>query len=66
LVAAARNIRGNAWTQQPGAATNAAKTGNTNLSPSQKNALPKNSQGVRLSGATATDFPVSIECERDL
>jgi hypothetical protein len=32
-------IRRNGWTQQPGAATNAATTG-TNLSPSQKNSIP--------------------------
>ena len=44
-------IRSNGWTQQPGAATNTATTGSTNLSPSQKNsipptnAIPKNAQG---------------------
>jgi hypothetical protein len=32
-------IRSGGWTQQPAAATNNART-NTNLSPSQKNAMP--------------------------
>jgi hypothetical protein len=32
-------IRSGGWTQQPGVATN-SRTGSTNLSPSQKNAIP--------------------------
>jgi hypothetical protein len=33
-------IRSNGWTQQPRAATNTAKAGSTNLTPSQKNSIP--------------------------
>jgi hypothetical protein len=33
-------IRRNGWTQQPGPATNTAKDGSTNLTPSQKNSIP--------------------------
>jgi hypothetical protein len=50
---AGRGIRSNGWTQQPGAATNTATAGSTNLSPSQKNsmpptnAIPKNAQGYQ-------------------
>jgi hypothetical protein len=33
-------IRSGGWTQQPGVATNSARSGNANLSPSQKNSIP--------------------------
>jgi hypothetical protein len=38
-------IRSSGWTQQPGAATNAGRTGNINLSPAEKNRISKNMRG---------------------
>jgi hypothetical protein len=43
--AAGPGIRSSGRTQQPGAATNAGRTGNINLSPIEKNRISKNMRG---------------------
>jgi len=38
-------IRSDGWTQQPGAATNAGRTGNVNLSPAERNRISRSVRG---------------------